>query len=50
MRVRAEGREREREREPLMTHEDGTSFEKQEKYIMPKEKESIFGVLLVIFF
>jgi len=48
---RREGeREREREREPLMTHEDGASFEKQEKYIMPKEKESIFGVLLVIFF
>lgn len=33
-----------------MTHEDGASFEKQEKYIMPKAKESIFGVLLIIYF
>lgn len=41
---------RERERKPLMTHEDGASFEKQEKYIMLKAKESIFGVLLIIYF
>lgn len=34
-----------------MTHEDGASFEKQEKYIMPKAKETeFFAVLFMITF
>lgn len=49
MREREQKGGRDRERKPLMTHEDGASFEKQEKYIMPKAKESIFGVLLMIY-